>query len=191
MAGGSGTSVYADKNGRVNTAADYGDGTCAEVPGRGNSTLVKCSSSNPWMTTKAAVAVGSSAKNGGDYPLFTVGATCWYFAARLSELGVDTPIGIANTAIGGQRIEEYMVNTTESIGKCSERSGECSAPGPCAGAAWDGRHFGDMVSPFLDMTVKGWAWYQVGKTGTGTGPSPFVPSPPSPPYPRAAVSQSL
>jgi hypothetical protein len=29
-----------------------------------------------------------------------------YFAQRLSELGVDVPIGIANTAIGGQRIEE-------------------------------------------------------------------------------------
>lgn len=156
MAGGSGTSVYSEaKTGRVNTAKDYGDGTCAEVPGRGNSTKVECTSSNPWMSAKAAVAVGSSAKNGGDYPLFTVGATCWYFAARLSELGVDTPIGIANTAIGGQRIEEYMVNTTDSIGKCSERSGE--GPG---GAVWDGRHFGDMVSPFLDMTVKGWAWYR-------------------------------
>jgi hypothetical protein len=49
-----------------------------------------------------------------------------------------------------------MVNTTEVIGKCSQRSGETPA-----GAPWDGRHFGDMISPFLDMTLKGWAWYQV------------------------------
>ena len=35
MAGSSGSSVYADKTGRVNTAADYGDGTCSEVPGKG------------------------------------------------------------------------------------------------------------------------------------------------------------
>jgi hypothetical protein len=31
-----------------------------------------------------------------------MGAACWYFAQRLSELGVSHPIGIANTAIGGQ-----------------------------------------------------------------------------------------
>ena len=33
----------------VNTAADYGDGACVNAPGRGNSTVVECSSSNPWM----------------------------------------------------------------------------------------------------------------------------------------------
>ena len=59
------------------------------------------------MTAQAAVSVGESTKTGGTYPLFAMGATCWYFAARLSELGVTTPIGIANTAIGGQQIEEY------------------------------------------------------------------------------------
>ena len=60
------------------------------------------------MTATQSIATGSSAANGGSYPLFEIGATCWYFAQRLSELGVDTPIGIANTAIGGQRIEEYV-----------------------------------------------------------------------------------
>jgi len=40
----------------VNTATDYGDGSCANVPGKGNSTVVKCSSSNPWMTAQAASA---------------------------------------------------------------------------------------------------------------------------------------
>ena len=109
------------------------------------------------MTAQAAVSVGESTKTGGTYPLFAMGATCWYFAARLSELGVTTPIGIANTAIGGQRIEEYMSNHTGGMHKCSQRSGE----GSWQGADWDGRHFGDMMSPFLDMTVKGWTWYQV------------------------------
>jgi hypothetical protein len=76
MAGGSGTTVYTDKTMGVNTAADYGDGTCVNAPGRGNSTIVKCSSSNPWMTAQAAVAVGESTKTGGSYPLFAMGATC-------------------------------------------------------------------------------------------------------------------
>jgi hypothetical protein len=107
------------------------------------------------MTAKMSVAAGHSAANGGSYPLFAVGATCWYFAQRLSELGVDVPIGIANTAIGGQRIEEYMSNA--SINTCTGRS---SGPPHSPGRDWDARHFADMVSPFLDMTVKGWTWYR-------------------------------
>jgi hypothetical protein len=108
MAGTSGDTVYTNKQMGVNTAKDYGNGTCVNAPGRGNSTIVLCSSSNPWMTAQDSVAVGESSKDGGTYPLFAFGATCWYFAARLAELGVTTPIGIANTAIGGQRIEECV-----------------------------------------------------------------------------------
>lgn len=63
------------------------------------------------------------------------------------------PIGLADTAIGGQRIEEYMNNIT--IGKCSNRSSE-NIPW------WDGELFASQVIPFVDMTVKGWVWYQVG-----------------------------
>ena len=84
------------------------------------------------------------------------GATCWYFAQFLAEQGVKTPIGIADTAIGGQRIQEFMNNKTY--------------PGavPCPGAinatqvktAWDGQLFAKQVMPFVDMTVKGWTWYQ-------------------------------
>lgn len=137
MAGSSGTSVYASKGGQVQTSSDYGGEK----------------GSNPWMTAEQSIATGASAANGGSYPLFQIGATCWYFAQRLAELGVDVPIGITNTAIGGQRIEEYMYNTSTSIGKCSQRSGE-STPW------WDARLFATQVSPFVDMTVKGWLWYQ-------------------------------
>ena len=84
---------------------------------------------NPWMTAAQAVATGSSTGGGqgGTYPLFSMGAACWYFAQRLSELGVNVPIGIANTAIGGQRIEEYASNAT--ISKCSYRNGANGASG--------------------------------------------------------------
>ena len=33
-----------------------------------------------------------------------------YFAQGLAERGITHPIGIADTAIGGQRIEEFMNN---------------------------------------------------------------------------------
>lgn len=81
--------------------------------------------SNPWMTAEQAIATGESADaagGGGTYPLFQLGASCWYFGQKLAELGVDVPIGLADTAIGGQRIEEFMNNAT--IGKCSNRSSE-------------------------------------------------------------------
>ena len=107
--------------------------------------------SNPWMTAAQAIATGAPAASGGTYPLFRMGAACWYFGQRLSELGVDVPIGLADTAIGGQRIEEYMNNAT--IGKCSNRSSE-DIPW------WNGQLFATQVIPFVDMTVKGWVWYQ-------------------------------
>lgn len=103
------------------------------------------------MTAVQAISDGtSSGLTGGNMSLFQFGATCWYFAQKLSELGVSTPIGLVNTAIGGQRIEEYMDNS--SIATCRNRSG---------GGPFDGNLFGQQIIPFVDMTVKGWLWYQV------------------------------
>jgi len=85
------------------------------------------------------------------FSLFQFGATCWYFGQQLADLGVDVPIGLADTAIGGQRIEEYSVNTTLDV--CTDRSSE-NIPW------WDGQLYGQQVLPFVDATVKGWVWYQ-------------------------------
>ena len=52
-----------------------------------------------------------------------------------------------------RRLCRYMSNA--SINTCTDRS---SGPPHSPGRAWDARHFADMVSPFLDMTVKGWTW---------------------------------
>jgi sialate O-acetylesterase len=80
------------------------------------------------------------------------GATCWYFAQRLVDMGLDEiPIGLANTAIGGQRIEEYASNAT--LHMCTQRVGEESP-------WWDAQLFATQVLPFADMTIKGWIWYQ-------------------------------
>lgn len=72
---------------------------------------------------------------------------------ELEAAGKLVPIGLTDTAIGGQRIEEYMVNDS-SLTACSDRSGETSPE-------WNGRLFGSQTLGFVDMTVKGWVWYQV------------------------------
>ena len=82
---------------------------------------------------------------------------CWYFAQRLTDeleaAGAPAlPIGLTDTAIGGQRIEEYMVNDT-TLTACSHRTGENSPE-------WNGRLYGKQTLPFVDMTIKGWLWYQ-------------------------------
>jgi hypothetical protein len=40
---------------------------------------------NPWMTAEQAIATGSSSGSGGSYPLFRMGAACWYGARFSTE----------------------------------------------------------------------------------------------------------
>lgn len=122
--------------------------------GRGNSVV-----SNPWMTALAAASAKMSAdhQTGG---LMDFGAACWYFGQTITDLAIESgdltasgepiPLGLINTAIGGQRIEEYQVNDT------------VSSPEQCGGAPsdWNGRLFARMVMPFVDMTTYGFLWYQ-------------------------------
>jgi len=96
----------------------------------------------------ASQAVPDGCVDAGNCPLFAIGGTCWYFAQGLADLGVSTPIGIADTAIGGQRIEEFMINST---------MGTCSQVGT---GVWNAQLTGQQVVPFMDMTLKGWVWYQ-------------------------------
>lgn len=95
MAGGSGTSVRGSGNAT-------GPGGIWPPPYGG------VNGSNPWMTTAQAAPEGCV--DAGNCPLFDVGASCWYFVQGLAELGVTIPIGIVDTAIGGQRIEEFMAS---------------------------------------------------------------------------------
>ena len=91
----------------------------------------------------------------------TLSACCsctqWYFAAKLSDeleaAGKLVPIGVTDSAIGGQRIEEYMVNDT-TLTACSQRTGEASPE-------WNGRLYGKQTLPFVDSTIKGWLWHVV------------------------------
>lgn len=108
-----------------------------------------------WKTAGQAIQDGN--ESSPTYSLFQMGAMCWYFAQSLADRGVTTPIGIADTAIGGQRIEEFMNNST--------RYGDyVPCPDTVNGTehrdAWNGQLFAKQVMPFVDMTVKGWTWYQ-------------------------------
>ena len=122
--------------------------------GNGNSVA-----SNPWMTALAA-AEAVRTPDHSTTGLMDFGAACWYFGEKITDLGIAAgdltdagdaiPLGLINTAIGGQRIEEYQVNSsTYSPTTCS------GPPSP-----WNGRLFAKMIMPFVDMTTKGFLWYQ-------------------------------
>jgi Carbohydrate esterase, sialic acid-specific acetylesterase len=137
-------------------------GSAANVPyGKGTwspGTYGAKGGTNPWMLAKDAINADALDQS----PLFNVGATCWYFAQKLTDLMADAnaiiPIGFANTAIGGQRIQEFLNNAT--IEQCHNRS----SPGPQDITKqtlwWEGQLLATQVFPFADMTLKGWIWYQ-------------------------------
>ena len=101
--------------------------------------------SNAWLT--AAQAAPDGCVDSGTCPLFTVGGACYYFAQALADLGVTTPIGIVDTAIGGQHIEEFMINST--ISACTETA--AAVMGHDFGPWGNAQVFGSQVVPFLDM----------------------------------------
>lgn len=113
--------------------------------------------SNAWMTAQQAAPAGCI--DNQSCPLFNVGATCYYFAQGLADMGVTTPIAVIDTAIGGQRIEEFMVNSTVNV--CSDRLAE-NLPW------WNAELYGQQVVPFVDMTIAGWLWYQGENSMGGT-----------------------
>ena len=110
--------------------------------------------SNAWRT--AAQAAPEGCVEAGSCPLFSMGAACWYFAQGLVDLGVSTPIGIVDTAIGGQHIEEFMINHT--IALCTDTA--ANVTGHDFGPWGNAQVFGSQVVPFVDMTIKGFVWYR-------------------------------
>jgi len=72
--------------------------------------------SNPWMLSHEAAPDGCVDKQ--NCPLFQLASPCWYALQSIVDQGVDIPIGLVNTALGGQRIEEFMENTT--VAACTD-----------------------------------------------------------------------
>ena len=89
--------------------------------------------------------------------LFKFSSTCWYFGESLAEkLGAGAeeappPIGLINTAWGGSMIEEW---TTEAVTATCQGM-KSPTPGFTQG------FYDTRVTPYLDMTVKGWVWCKI------------------------------
>ena len=96
-------------------------------------------------------AIPFSAPGWAPTGLFAFSATCYYFAESLSEkMGGGVPVGVVHTAWGGSQIEQWTTDTVTA------NCGGMMAPTPgYTQAYWDTR-----VSPYLDMTLKGWTFYR-------------------------------
>eukprot|EP00038_Savillea_parva_P007103 m.167831 g.167831 ORF g.167831 m.167831 type:complete len:674 (-) comp12884_c0_seq1:903-2924(-) len=100
----------------------------------------------PWTPALDAVNQTDISKS----LLFQFSSTCWYYAEGLTnQLGDDAPpIGLIHTAWGGSMIEQWLPNST--LAQCK------SASMTSANAEW----WTTRILPFVDMTIKGWLWYQ-------------------------------
>jgi hypothetical protein len=105
---------------------------------------------NVWSTAADAVDKGNFEK---------FSATCWYFAERLTDelrAQSDTPppIGLVHTAWGGSVIEDWVDLNT--LAKCDNICYEQHT--------WEIHEtlFRSNIMPFVNMTIKGWVWYQGG-----------------------------
>lgn len=102
----------------------------------------------PWQNLSTAVAQSG-------YPGFaTMSATAIHFAAALTSLrgGTDVPIGIITNAVGGTTIEAW--SSREMLAVCTNTTSANSAAPPTS-------LFYGMVTPFVNMTIGGWLWFQV------------------------------
>lgn len=111
-------------------------------------------------------------------------AACWFFAQELTDMAIvanDTvPVfGMVQSAWGGSEIDVWIQNA--SIAACKNASGapEPNRQGPVRhgnGNVYpnNGALFNGMTAPWINMTIFGALWYQVGG-------SRHIASPPSPP----------
>jgi hypothetical protein len=107
----------------------------------------------PWQNLSAAV--GQSGYPG----LGTMSATAVHFAAALTALrGTDVPVGLITNAVGGTTIEAW--SSREMLAACSNTTTANSAAPPTS-------LFYGMATPFVNMTIGGWLWFQVSGARAG------------------------
>jgi hypothetical protein len=103
------------------------------------------------MTAAEAVPAGCIDKQ--NCPLFQTSGACWYALQSVAEQGVDVPLGLVALTLGGQRIEEFMDNTTSAVGPyvCANLNSQ-NIPW------WNGQLYGVYMLSFIDTSIKGWLW---------------------------------
>eukprot|EP01060_Flectonema_neradi_P011042 TRINITY_DN180_c0_g1_i6.p1 TRINITY_DN180_c0_g1~~TRINITY_DN180_c0_g1_i6.p1 ORF type:complete len:623 (+),score=125.99 TRINITY_DN180_c0_g1_i6:44-1870(+) len=105
---------------------------------------------NPTMLWTTALNMTKNVDKSGIPLLFGFSSTCYYFGQELSRLmGADAPpIGLIHTAWGGSTAEQWTSNKTSS--ECRNVTLDASSQ------EW----FDTRLTPFSQMTVKGFVWYQ-------------------------------
>ena len=105
-------------------------------------------------------------------------AACWYFAQSLSDRmrgDADTiPLGMIESAYGGTTIEQWI--SVEGQLRCQNITCHANSSIPYSAATAEtctqdkelgnGGLWGGMTAPFVNMTLTGWLWYQVGSLST-------------------------
>eukprot|EP01083_Nonionella_stella_P223706 796974_1 len=86
------------------------------------------------------------------YSLDKFSAACWYFAQSLVDNYAmsSTNLGLIDTSVGGTMIEQWSQNETIQL-FCKDSK----CPDPACGGLYNG-----LVATYLNMTVKGFVWYQ-------------------------------
>ena len=143
---------------------------------------------HPWRTVRDAASLPPSNTDSLD----TFSAVCYHYAEALTErfvaAGKAPPtLGLVATAIGGSTIEEWITNDVAE--QCFGFQGDANG-GQLNHKLWDAN-----VKPFLDMTLKGWLYYQVrmgqGRQDTSSIHRPRSPpifnSPPPTPFPHSTA----
>ena len=116
---------------------------------------------HPWRWAKDAAGLDADS-NPDAWSQFS--APCWHFAEALTDqiraAGKAPPtIGLVAMAIGGSTIEEWMTNDVAET--CSYFQHNANG-GELNHVLWD-----TMVRTFVNMTVKGWLFYQ-GENNAGS-----------------------
>jgi hypothetical protein len=107
-----------------------------------------------WLNSTYAAQINDDSSSFVPQKTFrSFSAPCWYFAQKLTDLlgAAAPPIGLVLASMGGVSIESYSAN--ETIASCTETN-----PGS-SGAPVSKIYYGS-VTPFMNMTVSGFVWYQ-------------------------------
>ena len=115
--------------------------------------------------------------------LMSFSAACWYFGQALTDElskmndGKAPPIGLIASSVGGTMIELWT--PVEELENCKNTSCGNKINTTVCGTLYNG-----MVAPFINMTVKGYIWYQgennvfadTGNSMEGTGYGCMLPN---------------
>ena len=139
-----------------------------------------------WLTPAAAMQMRKSGCRGDNCQseLDGFSAACWYFGESLTDrmmaefensrdVAEPVPIGLIESAFGGTCIESWLsqdaqlgcsnitCTSNQSWPYTKDTQAACAAVKSAGSSAGSNAElYNGMILPFVNMTVKGWLWYQ-------------------------------